>query len=205
MPIARDLNRLLPRLLVWQEYDSTIKAELFSSAIMTADGLYIIDPIPLATECLAQLTDLAPVSGVIVTNSNHRRAASDYANTFVAPIFAHAESFASREFPGMIEIDDGQRIGSELEVVTIDGAPPGEIALYHSANGGTLIVGDALINFEPYGFTFLPPKYCRDAKEMRRSLRKLLASRAERLLFAHGTPILSGAETRLQQLLDVDR
>jgi glyoxylase-like metal-dependent hydrolase (beta-lactamase superfamily II) len=204
MPVARDLNRLLPGLFVWQEYDSSVKAELFSSAIVTSDGLYIVDPIPLGAERLADLMDVAPVSGVIVTNSNHLRAASDYANTFVAPIFAHAESWPEQELSCLIKIDDGQRIGNELEVVTIDGAAPGEIALYHSPGGGTLIVGDALINFEPYGFTFLPPKYCRNAKEMRRSLRKLAARQAERLLFAHGTPILSGAKARLQQLLDLD-
>jgi glyoxylase-like metal-dependent hydrolase (beta-lactamase superfamily II) len=171
---------------------------------VTSTGLYIVDPIPLVGERIAELMDVAPVSGVIVTNSNHRRAASDYANMFVAPIFGHAESFPERELPYLIEIDDGQRIGNELEVVTIDGAPLGEIALYHTSGGGTLIVGDALINFEPYGFTFLPRKYCRNAKEMRRSLRKLPARHAERLLFAHGTPILSGASARLQQLLDLD-
>ena len=81
---------------------------------------------------------------------------------------------------------------------------PGEIALYHSPNGGTLIVGDALINFEPYGFTFLPGKYCLDEKEMRRSLLKLLDRKAERILFAHGLPIVSNATARLRRLLDVN-
>lgn len=204
MLVAHDLNRLFPGLFIWQEYSSAVKTELFSSAIVTAAGLYVVDPIPLAREGLAQLMDVAPIRGVIVTNVNHRRAASDYAERFVAPIFAHAQSFSERERLCLIEIDHGQRIGNELEVITIEGAPLGEIALYHSADGGTLIVGDALINFEPYGFTLLPRKYCRNAREMRRSLRKLLAHQAERLLFAHGTPILSGARARLQQLLDFD-
>jgi len=87
-------------------------------------------------------------------------------------------------------------------VIAIEGAAPGEIVLHYASNGGTLIVGDALINFEPYGFTFLPGKYCSNEKEMRRSLRKLLDYKAERILFAHGTPILSGASDRLQKLLD---
>jgi len=37
---------------------------------------------------------------------------------------------------------------------------------------------------------------------MRRSLQKLLDYKAERILFAHGTPILTGASERLQHLLD---
>jgi hypothetical protein len=39
---------------------------------------------------------------------------------------------------------------------------------------------------------------------MSRSLRKLLDVKSERMLFAHGNPILSGATYRLGQLLDVD-
>jgi len=65
-------------------------------------------------------------------------------------------------------------------------------------------MGDALINFQPYGFTFLPGKYCSNEKEMRRSLRKLLTCKTQRMLFAHGLPILSRASDRLRQLLDGD-
>jgi len=39
---------------------------------------------------------------------------------------------------------------------------------------------------------------------MRRSLHKLLSLSVERILFAHGIPIISGASTRLRQLFDVD-
>jgi glyoxylase-like metal-dependent hydrolase (beta-lactamase superfamily II) len=87
-------------------------------------------------------------------------------------------------------------------VIGIEGAGEGETALHYDRDGGTFIIGDALINFEPYGFTFLPAKYCSNQKQMRRSLRKLLAYKAERMLFAHGTPILSGASERLQGLLN---
>jgi glyoxylase-like metal-dependent hydrolase (beta-lactamase superfamily II) len=65
-----------------------------------------------------------------------------------------------------------------------------------------LNVGDALINFEPHGFTLLPAKYCSNQKQLLRSLRKLLDYKAERILFAHGTPVLSGAGERLRGLLD---
>ena len=64
------------------------------------------------------------------------------------------------------------------------------------------IIGDALINFAPYGFTFLPAKYCSNQKQMRQSLGKLLAYKAERMFFAHGLPILSAASERLRGLLE---
>ena len=92
-----------------------------------------------------------------------------------------------------------EKIG--LEVVEIPGGPSGEIALHHGEAGGELIVGDSLIHFDPYGFTFLPDKYCTDARQMRRALRALLDLQFERILFAHGTPIISRGRERLGQLL----
>lgn len=64
-----------------------------------------------------------------------------------------------------------------------------------------MVLGDALINFEPHGFGLLPAKYCLDSNLMRRSLGKLLDYAFDRMLFAHGTPILFGAHARVEQLL----
>jgi glyoxylase-like metal-dependent hydrolase (beta-lactamase superfamily II) len=118
-----------------------------------------------------------------VTNANHQRASAEFSERFKVPIFAGAESF-----------DDVQ-----LNAVAIDGAAPDEIALCVNQS---LIMGDALINFEPHGFTFLPAKYCTNFKRMRQSLRQLLDLDFERILFAHGIPITSRAHERLAQLLN---
>jgi glyoxylase-like metal-dependent hydrolase (beta-lactamase superfamily II) len=88
-----------------------------------------------------------------------------------------------------------------VKVIEIDGAAPGELALHCAADGGTIIVGDALINFGSRGFSFLPAKYFSNHKLMRRALRKLLEFSFERMLFAHGTPIMGGAHARLTTLL----
>ena len=94
--------------------------------------------------------------------------------------------------------------GLYLEITTPQGSR--QVAMGHRPltigrhTDNLVIIGDALINFETYGFTFLPGKYCSNEKEMRRSLRKLLDYKAERMLFAHGTPILSRASERLKSL-----
>jgi glyoxylase-like metal-dependent hydrolase (beta-lactamase superfamily II) len=126
---------------------------------------------------------LGVIAGIVITNKNHTRAADRFAGRFQVPIY-------ERGFTA-----------EGLVAITIDGAPPGEVALYCEADEGTLIVGDALINFEPYGFALLPEKYCSNLKTMCDSLSNLLDYSFERLLFAHGTPILSGARQRLEQLL----
>ena len=100
MAIACELVQVAPSLLIWQTYDPALKADLFSTAITTRNGSFLVDPIPLAHAALAQLFNAGSVSGVIVTNSNHLRASADFAARFSVPIFAHAETFPDRALPG---------------------------------------------------------------------------------------------------------
>jgi glyoxylase-like metal-dependent hydrolase (beta-lactamase superfamily II) len=107
----------------------------------------------------------------------------------------------SADLPDSYALDDALKL-DQLRVMRIEGAVDGEFALYHPDDGGTLIAGDALINFDPYGFTLLPRKYCRNQKQMIRSLRKLLELDFSRIFFAHGNPILTRAHQRLESLLN---
>jgi glyoxylase-like metal-dependent hydrolase (beta-lactamase superfamily II) len=197
---AAELQPLGRSLFIWQAFVPKVKADLFSTALLTPAGLLLVDPIPLAQKPRGDLEQNGPIAGIIVTSANHIRAASEFARRFSVSIFAHRDSGIADN----VTVDPGSKILDFVDVIAIDGAAPGEIALHSPFDKGTLIVGDALINLEPDGFSLLPKKYCSNQKEMRRSLRQLLSYRAERMLFAHGTPILTGAHARLQQLLDAD-
>jgi hypothetical protein len=199
MIAAEEYQLLGAGLALWHAFDPQAKAELFSTACQTRGGILLIDPISLSEQALEQLLGESQFVGIVVTNANHWRASADLAQKFSVSIFAHSDSGGAANFEPVV---DGQPIFDSISVIFITGGAPGEIALYLPENKGSLIVGDSLIHFEPYGFALLPPKYCRDHKQMQQSLRKLLPFRAERMLFAHGTPILSGATQRLQHLLD---
>ena len=196
-----EVHRLPHNLWVWQTHDPTIKTELFSSAALVGSRFLLIDPIALSEDQLQEISQSGPVAGVIVTNANHCRSALDYSERLGVPIFAHPAAFPDSKLSRLREIARQAAFAGDLEVIEIEGAAPGEIALYLPANGGTLILGDALINFEPYGFNLLPRRYCQNHKKMRVSLCQLLTKPAERMLFAHGTPVLSEASSRLRQLL----
>ena len=201
---ASHFDRIASNIAIWHDYDQAIKAECYSTSLTTSEGTYLIDPIPLEKEALDELVGSDCVAGIIATNSNHHRISAQFAEQFAAPIFARCEAFPDKAAQQFRSVADGDEICNGLRVIGIEGAAAGEMILHHASNSGTLIVGDALINFEPYGFTFLPGKCCSNEKEMRRSLRKLLDYGAERILFGHGTPILSGASDRLRGLLDSD-
>jgi glyoxylase-like metal-dependent hydrolase (beta-lactamase superfamily II) len=200
-PIAPEFARLRPGLWTWHVFNHSVKAELFSTALAADRRIYIVDPIPLAEPDFGELNQAGEIAGVIVTNANHQRFALEYSDRFSVPVFAHPDALTAIK-PTRSGRFSAVTLQADLEVIEIEGAVLGEIALYHSAKGGTLIVGDALINFDPYGFTFLPRKYCLDQKQMRRSLGKLLSLSIDRMLFAHGTPILSKAADHLRDLLE---
>jgi glyoxylase-like metal-dependent hydrolase (beta-lactamase superfamily II) len=185
MACAAELEAVAPGLFLWRAYDSSIKTELFSTGLATPSGIYLIDPIPLEPGAAKALADVA---GIVVTNENHERSAADFADQFGVPIY----SAASQSFP------------SGLTAVRLEGAASGEIAVHSQSAGGVMVIGDALINFEPCGFTFLPSKYCSNQQLMRKSLAKLLDYSFGRMLFAHGTPIQSAARRRLEALLRSD-
>jgi Metallo-beta-lactamase superfamily len=114
----------------------------------------------LQKQALDGLIGSSRVQGIVVTNSNHRRATAQFAQQFQVCIFAHRQTFPDDKPSRLTTITDGEGISDGLRVIDIHGAAPGEIVLHFASNGETLMVGDALVNFEPYGFLFLPAKYC---------------------------------------------
>ena len=197
-----EIDRICRSIVAWHRYAPEVKADLFSTAVVTNAGAYVIDPIEIEPERLRALIAPAPVAGVVVTNENHARAAAATAEAFGVDVYAKKAARDPLDLAATIEIADGEQFAAGLTAIAIEGAPAGEIALHAAFDGGSLIIGDALINMSSYGFTYLPAKYCTNQKQMRRSLRKLLDYEFERLVFAHGLPIVAGARQRLRALLE---
>jgi len=190
--------RVSIRFAIWYTYDPTVKADLFSTAVSARNELTVVDPIALPTKYRTELDSLGRIAIIVVTNANHLRDTLNFAPSDSPSIFAAPELNA--ELTHNHALSDGLQVGP-FRAVKIDGAADGEFALYHPDDGGTLIVGDALINFETHGFELLPQKYCTNQKRMIRSLRRLLDFDFNRIFFAHGNPIVTRARERLASLL----
>ncbi|MBV9127732.1 MAG: hypothetical protein JO117_06550 [Verrucomicrobia bacterium] len=212
-PPTNDYHDLGGGLYEWSAYDRASRVDLYTHALRAGDRLVLFDPIPLRKErfdeILAAVGNL-PAGPILLTNGNHARKAAQFRkflkNTTVVLAAAEARA-ALREDD--LEID-GELVGNGgnapplpdgLQPVPLPGFAPGETAFFHPENGGTFIVGDALINLPPYDFAPLPEKYCADPKTARRSLRCLLDFSFARLVFAHGDPLLENARGRLEALL----
>ena len=202
MAILPELEPVTPHALLWHAYDPSVKADLFSTALTTSENALIIDPILPDATGLEQLRATKRIRGIIVTNQNHWRGSLQLSQQLAVPIFAHSDSALPEISVKFSPIADGDSIEDQLRVVTIQGAAPGEIAIWCDVDDGIVVIGDALINFEPYGFGLLPPKYCVDQKMMRASLERLLDYQFNRMFFGHGFPIMTEARARLESLLN---
>lgn len=196
-----EVDCLSPEIFIWHRDALELKAEIFATGIRGSSGIILVDPFEANTASFAQAIGSARVAGIALTNANHQRDCLPFAKKFSVPIYAHQEAKIALNLSELIALEDGDELSGDLRVIAIEGAAPGELVFYSDAAGGTLIVGDALINFGAHGFTFLPAKYCSNARLMRKSLHRLLDFSFKRILFAHGAPILKKARLRLEALL----
>lgn len=199
--LTPEIHQLDRRIAVWQLYDPKVKADLSSAAIVTNGGTYLVDPVLLPSGATENLVADEP-TGIIVTNENHARATAALSRKLDLPVYAHKDARPGLQGLSVTPVAEGSAAIPGLEVIELNGGARGEIALFDPVAGGTLLIGDALINFGSNGFALLPAKYCENQKQLRKSLGKLLQLDFGRMLFAHGTPILSNARTLLAELLD---
>jgi hypothetical protein len=198
---APEAQQLTPNLWLWQAFDPAVKTDLFSTAALSGNALFLIDPIQLALAPLEKLLDGRQAGGVLVSNANHVRGSAELARACKVPIYGAPEMVGEFEGVEVVRLNSGMKIVPGVTAIAIEGAALGEFAFHFADDGGTMLMGDALIHLDPYGFGLLPAKYCQNHKELRRSLRQLLDWSFERLLFAHGTPLLTQPHERLETLL----
>ena len=134
---ATEIQSLGNGVSLWHVYDSSAKADLWSSAVETDEGRLFIDPVTLHPTALEQLTYHRPVIGVAVTNENHTRQSKAFAEEFSVPIFAGADLADSIDLSRLTFITGGTLLAGDIKVVAIEGAARGEVALYVPAISGT--------------------------------------------------------------------
>src|SRR5438034_6516523 len=119
---APELQALGHDLWLWQAYDPAVKSDLFSGAAKTEAGLFLVDAIALSDTALKELASHGAVSGVVVTNANHVRAAKTFAKAFGVPIFASASVLDQLFGTETHALADREKISAGLTTIAIEGA-----------------------------------------------------------------------------------
>ncbi|MBC8001331.1 MAG: hypothetical protein H7X97_01970 [Opitutaceae bacterium] len=198
------IEEVLPDVFRWEQYSPAHKVNLTSHAIIREGRIFVFDPIALVAEPMALLAARGSIAAIVLTNDNHERDAASWRDRCDIPIWAADE--ASLPWPGVRRFHRAEQNWEGWKLEWLDGAAGGELAFRWNEQS-LVVCGDAIVNLPDRGLELLPEKYCRNQSQLKQSVRNWVAVPFERLLMAHGLPLMEEASQRVARLVsdDVDR
>lgn len=189
-----------PDLFGWSVFDESRNLDFHSVLWVRAGANVAIDPLPLTPHDSKHLTDLGGLALVVVTNSDHTRAAAALAKEFGARLAGPAAERATFPFACDLWLGDGDEPVPGLTTIALDGSKTaGELALVIERT--TLVTGDLVRAHEGGRLTTLPAAKLRDAAQAAASVRRLAAlPDVDAVLVGDGWPIFRGAGAALREL-----
>ena len=191
-------------LWVWGRYEASIRTWMHSTALRAGNGIgwWILDPIVLEEaeweQRVRRLGADGGVLGYVVTNGNHERELARWQERLPGEVLAHAAAMEEISSGVDRELQPGMILAGGYEVVGMEGAGTGEVALLREDVSAHF--GDGLLNLDETGFAFLPEKYCVDAIRLRRSVRRFMDCPVRVATFAHGFPLRGDVGRRIRAL-----
>ena len=195
-----------PDLYGWSRFDEARNIDFHSVLWVREGGNVVIDPLPLTEHDAHHLRELGGVSLIVVTNSDHVRAAAEIAREHHARVAGPVAEKATFPIPCDVWLADGDEPVPGLTVLALSGSKTaGELALVLEKR--TLITGDLVRAHEGGKLCLLPYGKLEDLEQARASVRRLAAlSGIEAVITGDGWPIFRhGAESDLhhyEQRLD---
>lgn len=196
----RELHR--PDLLSWAVFDAARDLDFNGYAWIRPGGSVLIDPVPMCDHDLAQLRERGGAATVVITNSDHVRAAVELAAALGAEVAGPA---AEREALAEVcdrWLRDGDEVVPGLGVLELEGSKtPGELALL--LEGSTLVTGDLVRGQRGGRLNALPAGKLSDPEAAARSLRRLAALEGvDAVLVGDGWPVFREGRARLRELCE---
>lgn len=182
----------------WSVFNQDRNIDFHSVLWVREDGNVAIDPLPLSEHDQAHLQELGGLGTIVITNSDHVRAAKSLADLTGARILGPA---AERD---RIDCDDWLSDGDEvvpgLLAISLEGSKtPGELALL--LEDTTLITGDLIRAHEAGRLCLLPDAKLSDKTAALASLRRLAAlAQIEAVLPGDGWPVFRDGALALARL-----
>jgi glyoxylase-like metal-dependent hydrolase (beta-lactamase superfamily II) len=164
-------------------------------------GNVAIDPLPLSPHDLAHIRELGGLQQIILTNSDHVRAARALAAETGAVLWGPRQEPACLGALGAGALGAEAAFAAGLEIVELHGSKtPGELALI--IEDDTLITGDLIRAHRPARLNLLPDAKLTDKPRALESLRRLCDRTCiEAVLVGDGWPLFRSGAGALSELL----
>ena len=198
---ATQLTAVTEKLHGWAALQTEWKIFFNSYVLTTAAGVLLIDPTKPAPLVLEALDNLGEVTGIVLTNANHDREAGWFRKHYEAQIYAHEKAPADCDTKIDVLVVDGEKLPGGLTVIHLPGVTSGEMALFSQDDGGTLMIGDAIVHTAGKGLEMLPEEFLDNRRMARQSLHKLLNHNFQTATFSHGEAITPHADQKIAAFL----
>jgi Metallo-beta-lactamase superfamily len=185
----------------WSVFNPARNIDFNGIAWVRPDGNILIDPVALSNHDWNHLKSLGGVAWIVLTNSEHLRAAKEIADQTYAKIAGPAGEKDS--FPMLCDrwLSDGDELVPGLKAIELNGSKtPGELALLLEET--TLITGDLVRAHKAGILTILPDEKLLNRTEAIASVRRLAElAEVEAVLVGDGWSIFRDGRDRLQELV----
>ncbi len=191
-----------PDLFCWSTFDESRNVDFHGWAWTRSDGNVLVDPLPMSAHDEAHLRELGGAAWIVVTNSDHTRAARELAARFGAELAGPAAERDTFPFPCGRWLASGDELVPGLVALTLDGSKtPGELALL--IEDTTLVTGDLIRAHRGGRLMLLPDPKLSDKARAIASVRELVADHPaiDAVLVGDGWPVFRDGQQRLKELV----
>jgi glyoxylase-like metal-dependent hydrolase (beta-lactamase superfamily II) len=189
-----------PDLYSWSCFNLSRNIDFNGFAWIRPEGNILIDPVALSNHDWHHLESLGGVVWVVLTNSDHLRAAKEIASQTYAKIAGPIGEKAY--FPIACDrwLSDGEEVVPGLKVIEIQGSKtPGELALLLEET--TLITGDLVRSPIAGTLSILPQEKLLNPQQAIASVHRLAElPKVEAVLVGDGWCVFRDGKRRLQEL-----
>jgi len=196
--VAPSAQEVVPGLWHWRISNSNIGGHTSSSqALMTREGLMLIDPVRLDDAALAALP--RPMA-TLLTARCHQRAAWRYRRELGAEVWLPEDAAAADETPDHTYAD-GQVLPGGLRAFRTPGPEWPHYSFLYEGGPGILFCSDLMGADDTGALHFIDPAFHEDPAATRVSTEKLLDLPFEILCLDHGAPITDDPKAAIRDVL----
>jgi hypothetical protein len=191
-----------PDLFSWSVFDLTRNIDFHGLAWIRPGGNVLVDPLPMSEHDLAHLTALGGAKHIVITNSDHTRAAKALSEHFSAELCGPSGERESFPVRCTRWLQDRDEVVPGLRVRELTGSKtPGELALV--LEDTTLVTGDMVRAHQGGRLNLLPDAKLQSRDQALASIARLVNDhpRIDAVLVGDGWPVFQDGLARLRELV----
>ena len=189
-----------PHFYGWSRFDEARNLDFNSVLWVRPEGNVVVDPLPMNEHERRRLAALGGVAHVVITNSDHVRAAAELVASSGATLYGPDAERQAFPVACNVWLRAGDSPVPGMRVLVLEGSKtPGELALVIDET--TLVCGDLVRGHRAGRLNALPADKLADSARAASSIRELLALRELRtVLVGDGWSVFREARAALEEL-----